>query len=305
MPASFSFSSDVAPLYKSNLEPIYFRATRACVNVKNPLHQHDFFQFFYMEEGSCIHHINGFEFTQKTGDLVVIPPYLTHYLDTEASGDFSLIQIEFSDQLIDTELSALNRESFFNLVYLAPLINFSKFGDPILHFEGDEAEQLLHICNDLISIYPRQDPFFTTMARADVTKFLTLIIYKFASVKTIEQDRVFSQYRSSVQEALSYIDQNFTRKLYLQDICKKAMMSSSAFSSIFKNITGKTLVEYINYLRVLRAKELLMSSDKTILEIGLECGFRDAVNFSRTFKKITGYQPTHYRKMQGEPSTSL
>ncbi len=304
----FSFAGEAKVIPFHNLNGVIanqFRITRNHAHVKNIYHQHDYFQIWYMEYGSCVHHLNGFDFSQSTGDMIIVPPYLGHYLNTSGSGNFELVCVEFSEHFIDSAAADINKSSLFNLIYLKPLLDYSQEGNPILHFDGLDADNITHVLNDLFDEYIRQDQFFTTLVRADMTKLLTFIVRQFESRRSMDGDRIFAQYRASIQEALRYIDENFTQKIYLNDVCKKALMSTSAFSSIFKNITGKTLVEYLNYLRVLRAKDLLIQTDKSVLEIGLDCGFRDAVNFSRVFKKITGHQPTTYRKIftMGEPSS--
>ncbi len=274
-----------------------FRVSRSHAHTKNFYHQHDYFQVWYMEYGSCVHHLNGFDFMQQTGDMIIVPPYLGHYLDTTDSGRFTLICVEFSEQFVDSAAAGIDNNSLFNLIYLKPILDYSAKGTPLLHFDGHAAEHITHVLDDLYAEYIRRDQFYETLVRADMTKLLTLIMCEFEAQHNVEENHIFAQYRASIQEALHYIDENFTQKIYLDDVCKRALMSTSAFSSIFKNITGKTLVEYLNYLRVLRAKDLLVQTNHTILEVGLCCGFRDAVNFSRVFKKITGYQPTVYRKI--------
>lgn len=274
-----------------------FRVSKSHAHVKNFYHKHDYFQIWYMNYGQCIHHINGTDFLQTKGDLIIIPPFLSHYLDTTNSLNIELICVEFSEQFIDDAVSDISKTSLFNLIYLEPLVSYAKDAHPILHFEGSVEENICHVLSNLFDEYVRQDKFFSTLVRSDMTKLLTLIVRQYEMQGSIEKDALFAKYRVSIQDALKYIDNNFTQKLYLNDVCKKALMSPSSFSYIFKNITGKTLVEYLNYLRVLRASDLLCKTDKTILEIGLECGFRDAINFSRVFKKFTGYQPSTYRKL--------
>lgn len=270
---------------------------RSQVKIRNPLHQHDYFQLWYMQKGSCIHHVNGTDFMQSTGDMIIIPPFLDHYLDTSKSNEVNLIRVAFSDDFIDSAIDQAYQESLYHLIYFEPLIHYPKQIRPILQFAGESAMHIEQILEDLLDEYERRDTFFSTIVRSDMARLLTLIAREYEGYLTGEKNQIFADYRVSIQDALNYIDTHFTKKIYLKDAAQKAMMSPRSFSYIFKTITGKTFVEYLNYVRTLHAAELLIHTDKTLLEIGLDCGFRDAVNFSRVFKKITGYQPSAYRSL--------
>ena len=63
----------------------------------------------------------------------------------------------------------------------------------------------------------------------------------------------------------------------------------------FKEYTGKTVNEYLTEYRIYIAKQLLEDTEKSILEIALECGFNEASYFIRIFKRQTGISPLKYR----------
>ncbi len=103
--------------------------------------------------------------------------------------------------------------------------------------------------------------------------------------------------RSKASEATEYIDQHFGRAdLSLSQICKALAVSKSYFSSLFKEHTGKTFVEYLTALRMDHAKELLATTDLKGYEVANHVGFSDAHYFSLTFRKQVGCSPTEYRE---------
>ncbi len=89
-----------------------------------------------------------------------------------------------------------------------------------------------------------------------------------------------------------YSDKNFS----LQTICSELFISTSQFSVIFKEGTGKTFVEYLTEYRVTEAKKLLKNSDLKSYEIAENVGFADPRYFSIIFKKHTGLTPMEYRR---------
>ena len=72
-------------------------------------------------------------------------------------------------------------------------------------------------------------------------------------------------------------------------------ISQSYVSKIFSQKLHYSFPDYINTLRVHKAKILLRDTDRKILEIMMECGFRNQGNFNRVFRKATGLSPVEYR----------
>src|SRR5690606_11681257 len=75
-----------------------------------------------------------------------------------------------------------------------------------------------------------------------------------------------------------------------------AGMTPNSFCRYFKQRTGKTLIEFINELRIGQACKLLTESKAPIKEICFECGFHNFVSFHKIFKSITRHTPTAYRE---------
>lgn len=102
-----------------------------------------------------------------------------------------------------------------------------------------------------------------------------------------------------IKKALEYIQNNFNRDISLNEISEELNISSYYFSKLFKDETGEGFVEYMTKRRVDRAKEMLKDPQKSIKEIGSECGYSDPNYFSRIFKKATGMTPTEYKERMG------
>ncbi len=77
-------------------------------------------------------------------------------------------------------------------------------------------------------------------------------------------------------------------------------MSVSGFSRYFTKCMGIGFAEYIMQKRIQLAIHMLQDSDKTVLEIALDCGFNNAASFYKAFKKITKLNPGDYRNAGGE-----
>jgi len=93
-----------------------------------------------------------------------------------------------------------------------------------------------------------------------------------------------------------YMAQNFTdSNLMLQDVARAVGMSVSRFSTVFAQESGKTFTEYLTGLRLSKARELLVETDRRSSQIALDAGYNDAHYFSYLFKKNLGITPGEYR----------
>lgn len=99
-----------------------------------------------------------------------------------------------------------------------------------------------------------------------------------------------------VDKAKSYILNNFSKELSLDETAKVVGISPYYLSKLFKESEGINYIEYVTKMRIDYAKHQLFNQDKTIKEICRESGYSDPNYFSRIFKKWTGTTPTEFRE---------
>lgn len=98
-----------------------------------------------------------------------------------------------------------------------------------------------------------------------------------------------------INKMLQYIHINIENHLSLYNLAKDLNISVGYASSCFKKNMGISVMRYVQKIKIDRAKNLLLSTDKSILYIGILLGFYDQSHFSRAFKSIVGVSPTDYR----------
>jgi two-component system response regulator YesN len=102
----------------------------------------------------------------------------------------------------------------------------------------------------------------------------------------------------SIQKALQYIQSNFTQGVSLEEVATHAGVSKSYLSRIFPEYTGEHFSNYLQRLRIDRAKELLRFTDDCVYEIAAQVGFWNSRYFSTVFHEITGMTPADYRRIK-------
>jgi len=98
---------------------------------------------------------------------------------------------------------------------------------------------------------------------------------------------------------VSYVDTHLSEDISLDLIADKLNLTAGYLSTYFKEKTGTNFSEYLNGLRVQRAKELLRNLDTKIQEASLQVGYQNVNSFIRMFKRYSGMTPGEYRKKYG------
>ncbi len=102
--------------------------------------------------------------------------------------------------------------------------------------------------------------------------------------------------RVEVSRVIEFLHSHLDNKITIDLMASVAHLSSSHFARVFKSETGKAPMEYVQDLRLERAKKLLLAGDKTMTEIALDCGFGSPSYLSACFQKQYRMTPKEYRK---------
>jgi AraC-like DNA-binding protein len=98
-----------------------------------------------------------------------------------------------------------------------------------------------------------------------------------------------------IARVLAHIASNVHRKITLGELATLVRLNPAHFSTVFRQATGFTVVEYINRYRVQRAKELLEFTSDSVVDVAAAVGFSDPYYFSRIFRRFEGLPPGRYR----------
>lgn len=114
--------------------------------------------------------------------------------------------------------------------------------------------------------------------------------HQFQALSTNRQSRI-------VQYVVQYIESHYGEDLFLDQLAEKVEVSPNYLSTYFKAETNMNVIEYLTYVRLEKAKELLQNSHMKIQQIAEITGYRDPKYFNRIFKKNIGITPKEYRNI--------
>lgn len=98
-----------------------------------------------------------------------------------------------------------------------------------------------------------------------------------------------------VNQALSFMEENYSQKLTLQTVADACYVSQWHLSKLLNRYAEKSFYDILNAIRIRRAKELLADPRLKIGEIGEMVGYMDTAHFARTFKKLEGMSANDFR----------
>ena len=131
----------------------------------------------------------------------------------------------------------------------------------------------------------------------EIKEALTVMTQRLDKQPTIQEEEEQSQNAGSfiVNQALSFMEKNYSQKLTLQAVADCCYVSQWHLSKLLNRYAEKSFYDILNAIRIQKAKELLADPKLKIGEIGEMVGYADTAHFARTFKKLEGMSANEYR----------
>jgi len=120
--------------------------------------------------------------------------------------------------------------------------------------------------------------------------------YNYCNMPNTDTHKLSRKDIYNIDEVMKYINFNIEKRLTLQELAQIACVSPTYFSTIFKRYNGAHLFEYITQKRVNYAVQMIKTTDKSLTEIAMLCGFNSSTSFNKAFQRITGCSPSSFRK---------
>lgn len=153
------------------------------------------------------------------------------------------------------------------------------------------SEEIIDSYDKIFSYVKEEKPGYQQVAAGMIMKMLGFIV-------SVDKQKDFSGKRVEkiIQMACFTIRENVEAEINFQSFAQEHHIGYSYFRKMFKKYTGIPPVQYHLDLKILRAKEMLLFTDKSIKEISYELGFQSNYYFSRVFKNKLGASPSEIRK---------
>lgn len=231
------------------------------------------FQINYITEGAGVFENEFGKFTVKQGSVILIFPVIWHRYKP-------LVKTGWVENYIG-----------FNGKIAKELLSHPQFTPKHAVLHIGIKEELLDTYLKIFDLVEKEQPGFQQIASGMVIKLLGYII-------SFQKQKGFSGKKIAkvIEEARFMMRRNVEQKVDLRKLAEQYNIGYSYFRQMFKKYSGVSPGQYHLQLRIIRAKELLNSTNKSIKEISYELGFPSIYYFSNLFKKKEGMNPSEFRK---------
>ncbi|MEO7313324.1 MAG: AraC family transcriptional regulator [Chitinophagaceae bacterium] len=236
--------------------------------------------------GDCIENFESGELTLLGSDM----PHVWHNDNLDDSmfektdGHARSIALFFNPDKLTDLLS-----NFYNTKKLEQFLQTSKRGMKFYGGAKEEIKKLIFTMleadgpNNLISLLEVLNIFCST----DEYSFLASAGYT-NTYQTKDNERI--------DKIFKYLFSNFSNDIKLEDVAEVANMNKQAFCRFFKARTQKTLIQFINEIRIANAIKMMTKEDVNIGSIAYECGYNSISNFNKFFRLVTNKTPSAFKK---------
>lgn len=241
------------------------------------LHAHQHWEAFLIVEGTIVHHLNGKQQTMTLGEACIIRPSDKHKLCSTGESPVKTINFIFK------------ADCFESLCRFYDIDLVDKKND--LSFKVS-ASRLREVVNETILIQSLKNVSIRDK-EARCKSILARLVGDYVEQKVVAEKNV-PQWVEKLLVTLS-------NPLLSETSIKKNLAATTNYSysnmiRLFKKYTGYTIVEYVHIKKIDYAAELLIHTDKRIIEISSLLGYDSLSHFNRLFKRYTGLTPTEYKK---------
>jgi len=255
------------------------------------LHWHNEFEIIYVEKGSLVFNVDTVPIKISDGQCIIINSGQLHSancINDELSIHHALLcDINF---LSSASLDYCQRN------YISPLLDGQYKFPFTIDEKSDWGSRVIREVKEAIAVYDDKEFGWEMGIKACLFKILFTIAKenKFIIDEAATSSSV--NYKINViKKSLNYIQQNYTRKIYIEDLAKEVNMNPQYFCRFFKSNVGKTPVEYINEFRIEQASKIIKTEDKKISNVCFEVGFDNFSYFIKKFKEYKNCTPNKYR----------
>ena len=253
-------------------------------------HTHNYSELIIILEGTGLHIVNGKKYNVTSGDVFVLKKGDEHCFENATT--LKICNIMYYDNIMIYPKDDLkNIPGYLHLFHLSKNNTYSDYNSTI-HLKAEDLREIEAIAYRLNQEYAKKKLGYISIIK---TYFKLLIILISCNYHKNKNSKSITNH--SLVNAISFIEENFTKVLTLKEISSKANMSTSNFTKVFKTKMLCSPLNYVISCRLKKACDLLSKTDFSITEISSSVGFDDCSYFARQFKKRFSVSPLQFRKI--------
>lgn len=273
---------------------LYQQNIRDFIGEEIPAHWHGELEMFVLDQGKVKLSLLDREYELQAGEGYFLNASVVHGLECLSEGP-----CDYRSMVFDVEIVSGAAGSVFDLAYVQP---FLAGGAPLyLLGEGVDSDDVL----DLLKMEFERAFEAASEKKVgyefEVRHALSRIVLTISQQGNSGSRRVISAQELRLKEMLSWLEAHYDEEIQVNDLAAVAGISVRECQRYFSKFLKQSPVQYLMNFRLRTAAEFLVSTNWTMTEIGLACGFKSSSYFAKQFRQRTGLSPRAYRhKAEGK-----
>ncbi len=245
----------------------------------NEPHNHDFYELYFLFEGEREFFVENKMFNVSANTLVVVPPYSIHKTE---GGPYKRINLNISPTLLNSSQNEF-------------LIQLSK--NIAVKIQKEYVDTIKKLLSEGAKLQSSGIKYKNEYLVSIIQTIIYLLsVQDYRSISATSTSHKLKNISPEVLKILSFINSHYNQQVTLKDLCNEFFLSKVSLCKKFKSVMNCSIMEYVNQMRLSKAKSLLRETNKTVEEIAFDCGFSSANYFGLIFKKEVGMSPLNYKK---------
>jgi AraC-like DNA-binding protein len=247
-------------------------------------HFHPEYEIVYVETETGFRHIGDHISKYQGSDIALIGPNIPHLnFDYGVKTTVNTVVVQMKENFLGEQFFSLPETAAIKTLFEKAKSGVAFYGET-KKTVGEKLKKLTALAHfdQLIMLLQ----IFNLLANSNEIEILKAKPVAGASVLK-EQQRL--------QKVFHFIEANYQNEIDVNDVAKLCNLTTAAFCRYFKKSTHNTLTDFLNQFRINQSKKILLQG-KNVTEACYECGFANISYFNKTFKKITGENPSEFKK---------
>lgn len=256
-----------------------------------PIHWHDEMEIIFLAQGHAVFRIEEKDFPIHSGEALIVHPGELHSGYNAQTTEVTYYSIVFKlswitsnhpEQAFEHELSSLIHQN-------------EKFPTYLAITDNTHVQLLSHIKHIVQKQEKKHAGYELGLKGLLLMLFSDVYEHDLLEKGLAPKNNQRSEARTLIKEVLSFMEMHSQEKIVLAQLAAVVSLSRSHFCRFFKTQTGMRPLEYLNYIRVNNAANMLRNGNCTVLEAAIESGFHHPSYFTKWFKKIHHMTPSAYK----------
>ncbi len=256
-----------------------------------PHHWHKHLEILYIISGEALIECNSNTMKAQEGELIIINSNDIHY------GVSMSDHLSYYAMIADISLLQSQTPDAAEAKFITPIAQNNILFQNHISKDHELQQSFLTLISELQS----REMGFELAIKSNLYHIMTILLRKYVvKVLKIDQNNLRIKSLERFTPVFQYIENRYMESISVQKLANLVGLSRYHFSRLFKELTDRTITQYIHMIRLHKSEYLLRNTSMNISEIASATGFNDIYYFSRSFKKYKNIPPSALRRQAHE-----